>query len=58
MTTVRRLAAVGALLALAAILSSSHLWGETAKPPVKPEEVRLTSLAADGSRVHTPLGPR
>jgi hypothetical protein len=36
MTYVRRLKAVGALLALAAIVTNSHVWGESAhKPPEK-----------------------
>src|SRR5438309_2288980 len=41
MTYVRRLRAVGAALALMAVITTSHVWGDPAKPSAK----RLASAA-------------
>src|SRR5262245_38706516 len=47
MTVGRRLLAVGAILALGAVLCYSHVWGEPAKKPDRPAGID-TGLPRDG----------
>src|SRR5258708_1779922 len=49
MTYVRRLKIVGALLALAAVISTTHVWGEPGGQSLKKRRPGTEKLASDNS---------